>query len=57
MQLLRSLRKPYPTIRDLEVSKEIETFSLSSTARKVVKEVGDKYKECGRVSSRHFRTF
>ena len=41
MQLLRALRKPYPTIRDFEVSKEIEIFSLSSTAREVAKEVGD----------------
>ena len=41
MQLLRALRKPYPMIHDFEVSKEIEIFSLSSTARKVAKEVGD----------------
>ena len=41
MQLLRALRRPYPTIHDFEVSKEIEIFSLSSTARKVAEEVGD----------------
>lgn len=47
MQLLRALRKPYPTIHDFEVLKEIEIFSLSSTARKVAKEVGDNTNAAG----------
>ena len=41
MQLLRALRKPYPTIHDFEVSKEIEIFGLSLTARNMAKEVSD----------------
>ena len=41
MQLLRALRKPYPTIHDFEISKEIEIIGPSLTARNMAKEVSD----------------